>query len=72
MPGSLLDLFAHVIIAVKVENIGYQVQSVLKILNLTIEAREVESIGQVLLVNIAKILIAARCNELNTHERFVS
>ena len=64
MPGALLDLLAHVVIDLHVKDIRHQVQRILVVLDLCIEARKVESIGQVILVDFAKILVAAGRDEL--------
>jgi hypothetical protein len=49
--------FSHLILAVEIEDICHQVERVLVILDIGVEAREVETIGEVLLVNFAKILV---------------
>jgi hypothetical protein len=64
MPGRLLNGLAHLIVAVEVEHVGYQVQGILVVLHLGVEAGQVEAIGQVLLVDLAKVLVAARRDEL--------
>lgn len=38
MSGRLLDLLSHVIVAIKVEDVGDQVQSILIVLNFGVEA----------------------------------
>ena len=43
-----------------IENVGDEIERVLVVLHLGIEAREVEAVGQVILVNLAEVLIATR------------
>ena len=62
--GRLLDSLAHIIVAVEIEDISYEVQGVLVILHLGIEARQVKAVGEVVLVDLAEVLIALRANEL--------
>lgn len=57
---ALLDCLPHLIVAIKVEDIGDEVERILVVLYLRIESGEVEAVGQVVLVNLAEVLIAAR------------
>lgn len=59
MSRRLLDLFPHIVIAVEVEDIGYKVEGILVVLNFGVQAREVEAIGQILLVDLAKVLVSS-------------
>ena len=59
MPCRLLDGFAHLIVAIQVEDIGDKVEGILVVLNLGVEARQVEAVGQVVFVNLAKVLVAS-------------
>jgi hypothetical protein len=60
----LLYLLPHVIVAVEVEDVCDEVERVLVVLNFSIKAREVEAVSQVLFVDFAEVLIAARGDEL--------
>lgn len=60
VPRRLLDRLAHLVIAVEVEDIGDEIQGILVILNFGVEAREVEPVRQVILVDLAEILVAPR------------
>lgn len=60
MPRGLFDLFSHVIVAVKVEDVGDQVEGVLVVLDLGVETREIEAIRQVFLVDLTKVLVSPR------------
>lgn len=60
MPRTLLNRLPHLIVAVKIENIGDEIESVLVVLDLGVETCEVEAVGQVVLVDLAEVLIAAR------------
>lgn len=58
MPRRLFYLFPHVIVAVEIKDICYEVQRILVVLDFGVETRKVEAIGQVLFVNLAEVLIA--------------
>ena len=60
MTSRLLDLVSHLVVALHVEEIRDHVQCVLVILHFIVEARQVEAVGEVVLVNLAKVFIAAR------------
>lgn len=64
MPSRLLDRLAHLIVAVQVEHIRHQVQGILIVLHLRVEARQVEAVGQIVLVDLAEVLVAPRGDEL--------
>ena len=64
MPGRLLNGFSHLIVAIKVEYVCDQVESILVVLNLCIEACEVESVGKVVFVDLAEVLVATGRDEL--------
>lgn len=64
MPRRLLDLFPHLIVAVEVKHIGDEIERILIVLDLGVEASEVEAICQVVLVNLAKVLVSAGGDEL--------
>jgi hypothetical protein len=58
--SGLLNRLAHVIVAVEIEDVGDEVQRILVVLDLGVEARQVEAIRQVVLVYLAEVLIAPR------------
>ena len=60
MSRRLLDLFPHIIVAVEVEDVRYEVQRILVVLNFGVQTREVEAVGQVLFVDLAEVLISPR------------
>jgi hypothetical protein len=62
--GRLLDGLAHLVVAVEVEHVGHEVQCILVVLDLGVEARQVEAVRKILLVNLAEVLIAAQRDEL--------
>ena len=64
MASRLLNLLPHLIVTVEIEDICNEVESVLIILDVSVEACEVEAVGKVVLVNFTKVLIAARRDEL--------
>ena len=59
MPGRLLDLLSHVVVAVEIKHVGNQIEGILVVLNLGVEAGEVESVGKVFLVDLAEVFIAS-------------
>jgi hypothetical protein len=58
--GRLLNLLAHLIVAVKVEDVGDKVEGVLVVLNLGVQPRQIEAIGKVLFVDLAEVLVPPR------------
>lgn len=58
--SRLLDLLPQIIVGIKVENVGHQVQSILVVGDLGVQAREVESVCQVILVDFAEVFISSR------------
>jgi len=69
MTSGFLNLLAHVVIAIKVEDVGDKVESILIVLDIGIEAGEIEAIGQVVFVNLAEILVAAGGDELGCRRK---
>ncbi len=64
MPCRLLYLFAHLIVAVEIEHVGDEVQGVLVVCDISVQAGEIEAVGEVIFVDFAKVLIAAGRDEL--------
>jgi hypothetical protein len=64
MPRRLFNLFPHFIVAVKVEDVCYKVEGILVVLHFGVQAREVEAIGEVFFVDLAKVLISSGGDEL--------
>lgn len=58
MPRRLLYLFPHVIVAVKVEDVGHEVKRILVVLHFGVEAGKVEPIGQVFFVDLAEVFVS--------------
>jgi hypothetical protein len=54
-----LNMVARLVVAVEVEHVRDQVQCMLVVLHLGIEACQVEAVREVVLVNLAKVLIAS-------------
>jgi hypothetical protein len=57
MASRLLDLFAQVVIRIKVKHVCYQIQSILVIWYLGVESSKVEAVSQILFVDLAKIFV---------------
>ena len=68
VPRRLLDLLAHLIVAVEVEDVGHEVEGILVVLNLGVQPSKIEAVGQVLLVDLAEVLVPPRRNELGACE----
>lgn len=64
MASGLFDLLPHVVITVEVENVGDEVERILIILDLGVKPSEIEAIGQILLIDVAEVLIPARRDKL--------
>ena len=64
VPGRLLDLFAHLVFAVEVEDICDEIKCVLIILHFSVEAGEIETVGQIFFVDLAKVFVATGGDEL--------
>jgi hypothetical protein len=64
VPGGLLDLLAHLVVALDVEHVGDELERVLVVLDLRVEPRQVEAVRQVVLVDVAEVLVAAARQEL--------
>lgn len=58
MAGGFLDLLTHLIVAVEVEDISDKVKGILVILDVSVEAREVEAVSQIVFIDLAEVLIA--------------
>lgn len=54
----LLDGFPHVVVYFHVEDVGHQIEGVLVVLHFGVETGQVETIRQVVLVDLAEIFIA--------------
>jgi hypothetical protein len=59
MSCRLLDLFPHIIVAVEVEHVRYEVECILVVLNFGIQASEVEAIGEVFFVDFAEVFVSS-------------
>lgn len=59
MPRALLDLLAHVVVDLHIEDIGDEVQRILVILHFGVQAGEVEAVGQVVLVDFAEVFVSS-------------
>lgn len=59
MSCGLFDLLSHVVFAIQIEDIGDQVEGILVVLDVGVEARKVEAVGQVVFVDLAEVFIAS-------------
>ena len=60
MSGTLLNLLTHVVVDFHVKDIGNEIERVLIVLNFRVKASKVEAISQIVFVDFAVVLIAAR------------
>jgi hypothetical protein len=60
MSGALLNLLAHVVVDLHVKDIGHEIERILVVLDFRVKASKVEAISQVVFVDFAIVLIAAR------------
>ena len=58
MSCALLDLIAHVVIDFHVKDICHELERILIVLNFRVQPGEIETVGEVILVNLAEIFIA--------------
>lgn len=65
MTSGLLNLLPKIVISIKVEDVGHQIKCILIVRDLGVEPGQVEAIGQVILVNLAEILVAPRGDKLS-------
>lgn len=66
MTGRLFDLLAQIIIGIEVEDIGHKVERILIVGDLGVQTSQVEAIRQVVLVNLAEILISSGRDKLKS------
>ena len=64
--SGLLNLFTHLIVAVEVEDICDEVEGVLVVVDFGVETSQVESVGEVFLVDLAEVLVTTGRDELGT------
>lgn len=69
MTSRFLNLLSKIIVGIEVEDVGHKVKGILIVWDLGVEPREVESIGQVILVNLTEILVTSRRDELQRSNR---
>lgn len=58
MPRRLLDLLPHIVVDFHIEDICDEIQRILVILHLCVETSEIESVGEVVLVNLAEVFVS--------------
>lgn len=66
MSGRLLDRLPHIVLALNVEHVRDEIESILIVLDFGVEGCQVETIGEVLLVYIAEVLVSAGVNKLES------
>lgn len=71
MTGRFLDGLAHFIVAVEIKDIGDEVECILVILNFCVQAGEIEAICEVVLVDLAEILVSSGGYELEVRSKVV-
>ena len=64
MPGRLLNLVTHIIITVEIKDVSDKIKSVLVVLNVCVESRQIEPVCEIVFVDFAIVLIASRRDKL--------
>ena len=64
MSRGVFDLFSHVVVAVEIKDVRYEVKRILIVLYIRIEAGQVEAIGKVVFIDLAEIFVPAGRDEL--------
>ena len=64
MPGRLLDHLPLLVFAVEIEDVGDEIEGMLIILNFRIEAGQIKSISQVVLIDFTEVFVSSGRNEL--------
>ena len=64
MPGRLLNLLPHLIVAVEVKDVGDEVEGILVVLDIGVEPCKIEAVGEVVFVYLAEVFVAAGGDEL--------
>lgn len=64
VPCALLDHLPQLVLAVHVKHIGNDIQGIVVVLHFRLQARKVKPIVQIVLVDLAKVLVPARRDEL--------
>ena len=64
MPGRLLNLITHIIIAVEVKDVSDKIESVLIILDVSVKSCQVEPVREIVLVDFAIVFVASGRDEL--------
>lgn len=57
--SAFLDLFSHILVDFHVKHVGDKVECILVVLDFSIESCQVESVREIVFVNLAKVLVAA-------------
>ena len=65
VPSGLFYRLPHLIVAVEIENIGDEVEGILIVLNFGVQTRQVEAVCEIILVDLAKVLVPSRRDKLN-------
>lgn len=64
VPSRFFYCLPHLIVTVKVKHVGNEVHRILVVLDFRVQASQVETVGQVFLVDFAKVLVTPRRDEL--------
>lgn len=62
--GRFFNLLTHVIIAVEVKYVGDEIEGILVVLNIHVDASKVESVGKVVFIDLAIVFVSTWRNEL--------
>lgn len=56
--GRFFNLLTHVIIAVEVKYVGDEIEGILVVLNIHVDASKVESVGKVVFIDLAIVFVS--------------
>jgi uncharacterized radical SAM superfamily protein len=68
MTSGPLNVLPHIIVAVEIKHVGHEIKSILIVLYFSIEASQIEAVGQVIFVDFAEIFVATRGDKLNVRQ----
>lgn len=68
MTSRLLNSLSHLVVAVEVEYIRDEIQGILVVLNLSVEAGEVEPVSEIIFIDLTEIFVATRRDKLRIYD----
>lgn len=72
VPSRFLYCLTHLVVTVKVKHVGNEVHRILIVLDFRVQASQVEPVGKILLVDLAKVLVTPRRDKLDDTQQISS